>query len=283
MLARAYRLNPADERILPEWVAALELTRHYGEAVRLLQNAAPTPQGQFLHTYLLAFNALMTGDLATPRRLLSPVQTRATSPTEQHMAWRLTGMLARAAAVESVSPLDATDQRGWHFVLTAGLLLQPAADAASTGWRDDTPATLLAGIQHLAALLSTWHLQPRQVLSLTTRNSAILAHATATVLALPLQAWSAESDLTNVLIPVYDLAGIGAQHASLQAHHPQQIVWAHHANWPQEQPYAADLTTLLHQSALPFGNRACSLTPTALNSKAANAMSVPSPRLPTTS
>lgn len=254
VLARAYRLNPDDSRILPEWVAALEMTRHHGEAVRLLQAATPTQVGDFLHTYLLGFNALMTGDLDTPRRLLAQLHQGAKDTTEQHMAWRLTGMIARADAIAPVSALDDTDQRGWHFVLTAGVLLAPVPPSSTVGWYDDSPASLLGGVHRLQAVLEVLHLQPKSVIELPVRNHAILAHTTAAILNLPLRPWSPDGNNYNdAVIPVYDLEGVfGSLYADLQAHHPRSVLWAHHANWTREQPFAADMTTLLHKSALPF-------------------------------
>lgn len=254
VLARAYRLNPDDPRILPEWVAALEITRHHGEAVRLLQAASPTKAGVFLYNYLLGFNALMTGDLETPRRLLPQLHQGAKDATERYMAWRLTGMIARVDAIAPVSALDDKDQRGWHFVLTAGILLAPVPASATVGWYDDSPASLLGGVHRLKAVLEVFNLHPASVIELPARNHAILAHTTAALLNVPLRPWSPDgNDYSNAVIPVYDLEGVfGSLHADLQAHHPRSVLWAHHANWTREQPFAADMTTLLHKSALSF-------------------------------
>jgi hypothetical protein len=254
ILAGAYRLDPKDDRILPEWVAALEMTRHYGEAVRLLKAADQTQAGEFLFNYLLAFNSLMTGDLESPRQLAPRLRQRAKDATEVHMAWRLTGMVARANTIASVSPLDASDQRGWHFVLTAGILLNPVPTTSTVARHEDTPATILGGIRRLQAVLSAWKINPTAVIEVPSRNNGILAHATAAVLNLPLRAWVPNgNNYSHAVVPIYDLERVdGTLHADLKNHHSHSVLWAHHANWTREHPFAADITTLLHKGASPF-------------------------------
>jgi hypothetical protein len=117
-LSAALRRMPDSPAILTELVVALEEEARHGEAVGLLEERdarlRPWPD-----RYLLVLNAIMAGDLATATR------HAARLPDPDDAMWlpardRVRRMLARAAVAPTA--LDTKDLRGWHFVLTGGVL-----------------------------------------------------------------------------------------------------------------------------------------------------------------
>src|SRR4029078_12210492 len=116
-------------------------------------------------------------------------------PEQPGGAPRIEGYLARADAARGHAPLDATDLRGWHFVLTGGLLLHISPHGFDEGMRGryafvpDSPATCFEGIRRVALVLDALDHRPERVLAPADRASAILAPATAIALNLPNQAW----------------------------------------------------------------------------------------------
>lgn len=267
VLARARALDPEDAGILFELVAALEGCGANQEACRFLREAGPLVDQSFLARYLLSYNALMTGDLEEPRRLLPGLSALLSreGPEEgrAHMHAALAGMLARADALRGAAPLDAQDLRGWHFVITGGLLLHVSPYGFDEGmngryaYTQDSEARCLEGIRRLEAALSAWKLAPPRVFVLPHRESAALAHAAAAVLGLPAAPWPEGGTADPGLIITYDLSRLdGAILESLGDHRPGQILFAHAASWTEEPPFAADLTTYLYQiNAAPWDAR----------------------------
>jgi hypothetical protein len=122
VLARANLLLPNQERLVTELACALERDLRFHEVCRFLRAAPELVEQSFQCRYLLAYNALMTGDLIEPRQMLRGLDP-GNDPDRIFMADRIAGMLSRADAVRGVTPLNETGLRGWHFVLTGGLLL----------------------------------------------------------------------------------------------------------------------------------------------------------------
>src|SRR5262249_55251727 len=144
--------------------------------------------------------------------------------------------------------------RGWHFVLTGGLLLHlsPYGFDVMRGryaFVQDSEATCLEGIRRLEAVLGALELGPPRVLVLEDRASAILGHAAAEVLRLPVASWPSDEP---GLIVAYDLASLGDLQ-SLREYRPGQILWGHASCWTEVQPVAADFVTFLHQQNRPIG------------------------------
>ena len=249
-LARADRLKPRNPHIISELAAALENATHHREVCDLLHRNRGLVESHFVLAYLLAFNAVMIGDLEESRRTL-PLMLRLATPEQQWGAARIEGYLARADAARGHAPLDATDLRGWHFVLTGGLLLHISPHGFDEGMRgryafvQDSPATCLEGIRRVALVLDALDHRPERVLAPADRARAILAHATAIALDLPIEPWPSHQP---GLIVAYDLESIApADAASLRAHRPGQILWGHASRWTQTHPVAADLVTFLYQ------------------------------------
>ncbi len=262
VLSRANRLVPGQEALVTELVAALEQAGSHDAACRVLQQVPALLDTSFICRYLLAFNAIMTGDLTEPRRRL-PTLLQTTDETERFMAARITRMLARADALQSVSPLDNTDLRGWHLVLTGSLLLHLSPYGFDEGMHgryayvQDNLGLWHEGIERLSAVLTAWQIQPPRIFALPDRESAVLAQAASNRLSLPVEAWPETGSTAPGLIVAYDLEQVAPTLLEpLHAQHPDQVLWSHASCWTNEPPFAADLTTYLYQhNVSPLGER----------------------------
>jgi hypothetical protein len=257
VLTRADRLAPGTAEIVGELAAALEGCGRHAEACGVLRHNRALVEEEAVLTYLLAFNATMAGDLDEARRVL-PVLRRLAGPEEAWAPPRIERYLARADAVRGTAPLDGDDLRGWHFVLTGGLLLHSSPHGRDQGMRgryallQDQEELCREGIARVEAALGALGLSPPRVLLLGDRDSAILGRAAAAALGLPAAPWSPDEP---GLIVAYNLAA-AAEAESLRAHRPGQVLWAHAVCWTELQPLAADLVTLVHQfNRSPWGAR----------------------------
>lgn len=271
VLLRAHLLVPGAEPMVTELVVALEGMGAHAEAARLLQAQPQLVQTSFMCRYLLAYNALMSGDVDETRRLapgLESLLARSGAEEEQAQAFagmkeRIHQMLARADALQGVSPLDRKDLRGWHFVTTGGVLLHLSPygfDEGMTGryaFLQDSQALCLEGIRRVEAVLAQAGCKPPRVFVLPDRYSAILAHATARVLGLPTEPWPEQGSDAPGLIVAYDLLSLEVPLLqTLRTHRPGQVLWSHATQWTEEAPFAADLTTFLYQqNTPPWGER----------------------------
>jgi len=261
-LTRANLLFPNQEPILTELAVALESDQRCHEAARVLREVPDLIEESFFCRYLLAYNTLMTGDLDEPRQLL-PRLLQADDADQRFMARRIEGMLVRADAVHGVTPLDNMDLRGWHFVITGGLLLHLSPFGFDEGMRgryaytQDSPDRCLEGLRRLAALLDDWQIRPARVWRLQDVDSAALALAAGQVLGCPVEPWPDGGSEGEGLVVVYDLATLADETVeTLREHRPGQVLWSHASCWTQEPPFAADLITYLHQyNVSPWGER----------------------------
>jgi hypothetical protein len=259
ILTRAHQLLPGREQILTELVCALEGSHHNHEACRVLREAGSIVDESFLCRYLLAYNALMTGDIEEPRRLLpalSEMARKDSGPNNSFlfMAGQIGQMLDRAAVLADVSPLDGQDLRGWHFIINGGLLLHLSPYGFDEGmngryaYTHDSDDRCLAAIRRLDAALKAWKIAPPRVFVVPDRESTILAHAVARVLDLPAEPWPEGGSESPGLLVVYDLDTLdGDLLQTLYPHRPGQILFCHAACWTAEPPFVADVTTYLYQ------------------------------------
>jgi hypothetical protein len=251
-LSAALRLVPDALPVLTELVVALEDVGRHGEAVRLLEERAatlpPWPQG-----YLLVYNAILAGDLATATRHMA----RLPRPDDDQWApahHRVTRMLERAAVARSATPLDGTDLRGWQFVLTGGLLttLSPYGFAAGmTGryaYTQDSPGACRYGLSRLETVLAATGRRPSTVSLLTDRSSRILGLAAAEVLGVPAVPFA--PGRPDTLVVAYDLNG-SEEAAGLRERAADQVLYEHATCWTDPPPVPADVSTFLHQMAVP--------------------------------
>ncbi|GER89045.1 hypothetical protein KDW_32070 [Dictyobacter vulcani] len=252
-LARAHALDPDSADVLNELVSALETMGMNAEACRLLQARPEVVQHNYLSRYLLAFNAIMSRDLETPRNLLASLQQGSYEHREE-LAGRIASMLARADAIKDVSSLDQQDLRGWHYVLTGAFLLHLSPYGFDEGMNgryafvQDTRDLCLEGILRLVAALKEMDISVPRIFALPERGSTILAQALALKLHVPLVYWSDEGHTEPGLIAAYDLSLLdGPTLVSLRQHHPGQVLWSHATCWTESFPFTADVTTFLYQ------------------------------------
>jgi hypothetical protein len=252
-LARAHEIAPDKEEILLELVSALETIGFHAKACQFLRQVPQLLAQSFFCRYLLAFNSIMIGDLEEPHQLLPSLQ-HSYDPTHIFMSNRIKGMLQRAQTLNGVSCLDSQDLRGWHFVLTASILLHLSPYGFSQGmygryaYIHDSYELIREGIERLIAVLKAWKISIPRVFSLPDTNSAILAHAVAQILSCSLEEWSPSQTQSPGLIVAYDLARLEPELLSqLQEHRPSQVLWSHASCSTQEMPLAADVTTYLYQ------------------------------------
>lgn len=267
VLARAYAREPA-EQVLTELVAALERDGNNPAARRFLEGAPELTETSFVCRYLLAFNALMTADIETPRRLLPGLEELLASDPDApegfpFMRNAIRDLLARADAVRAATPLDAMDLRGWHFVVSGGLLLHLSPFGFEDAMRgryaftQDSDDRMLEGLLRLRAALAAWDVRPPRVFTLPDRESEILGLAASMVLDIARAPWPAGGTEEPGLVVAYDLAGLEEPVIrSLHPHRPGQILFAHASCWTSEPPFAADVTTYLYQvNQSPWGER----------------------------
>src|SRR5262249_32938892 len=95
------------EEVVCELVSALETALAYDDAFTVLRSRAALRARSFLCRYLYAFNGAMAGQLAVTREA---VATLAPDSREAE------------AMCETIGAIVARDLRGWHYVLTGGLL-----------------------------------------------------------------------------------------------------------------------------------------------------------------
>jgi hypothetical protein len=255
-LRRALDLAPGAPSLLTELVAALEDEARHAEAVAVLDEHAAALQ-PWPGRYLLAFNALMAGDLdratAEARRLPEP-KDRDWLPARD----RLARMLDRAHAVRAVSPLDRRDLRGWHFALTGGVLatLSPFGfDDGMTGryaYTGDSFGGCRRTLDRLRLILDAAGRGPEVVALLPDRSSHILGLAAAGLLGLPAEPF--DPARPDALVVAYDLNEIDA--GGLRERAPGQVLFEHATCWTDPPQVSADVSGLLHQTVTPpWGER----------------------------
>ncbi|HTJ43093.1 MAG TPA: hypothetical protein VL463_13405 [Kofleriaceae bacterium] len=261
VLARCLEVVPGSEDVVTELSAALERCLLYADAQKLLEAHPHLIQSSFLCRYLLAYNAAMAGDLATTRAQAASLA--GDDDTERVMTARITGFLERADRVAGIARLDRTDLRGWHYVLTGGLLahLSPYGfEEPMRGryaWLQDSIARVKTGLDRLRAALTAWELEVPCVYAPPGRDHEILAEAASRVIGVPVAPWPAVGVPAPGLVVAYDLGGVGARELErLIDRRPGQIVYTHACPWTQDSAIAPEITTLLHQSlTAPWGSR----------------------------
>ncbi len=266
VLARGVELFPDSEVLLTELVAALEAELAYHDAARVLAARPALVERSFLCRYLWAFDSLMSGDLATARE--QAPRLLAAEPAQQRMAARITAMLARADDLGGTCALDGGDLRGWHRVITGGLLLHLSPygfDEPMRGryaWLQDSWSLLRHGLERLRAVLAAWAWAPPCVYAPPGRDHEALASAAATILGVPMAPWPAVGAPAPGLVVAYDLATLPPRELErIAQRRPDQVVYAHVTVWTEDAPVAADVTALLVQRVVPPWGRQLRIDP----------------------
>lgn len=161
-LARALELAPDAAPVLSELVAALEHDGQHARAVAVLEDHQPV-LGWWLHRFQYVYNALMAGNLDKAAegfgRLPEPQDAAWTLAREKVRRMLARASTARASTARAVTSLDSRDLRGWHSVLTGGVLasLSPYGfNAGMTGrwaYLNDPVAGCAAALQRLKLML----------------------------------------------------------------------------------------------------------------------------------
>ena len=255
VLNRALELSPGEARIVTELACALERSQRFDAARDVLRAHPDLLATGFMPAYLLAFNALMTGDLDEPAALLDALREQAADDDRYaFMVRRIEQTLARAELVQGMTPLDADDLRGWHWVITGSLLTHTSPHGFDEGmrgryaYRQDSLALCRLGVERLAALVEALELEFPCVVGLPERGAQVLARAVAARLKIPLAPWPEGGPPGPALLVAYDLAACeGPTLKPLVTRQPGQLLFAHATCWTEHFPIVADVTTLLHQ------------------------------------
>ena len=266
VLARGVELAPDSEALVTELVAALEAQLAYRDAARVLAARPALVEASFLCRYLLVFDSIMSGDLATARAVaprLVPAEH-----AQERMAARVHGMLARADQLEASCPLGGHDLRGWHRVITGGLLLHRSPygfDEPMHGryaWLQDSWTLVRHGLERMRAVLAAWGWQPPCVYAPPGREHEAIAGAAAALLGVPQVPWPALGVPAPGLVVAYDLATVPPRELErLAQRRRDQVLHAHVTIWTDDAPVAADLTTLLAQRVVPPWGRQLAVDP----------------------
>jgi len=251
VLWRCLALVGDSEEVVCELISALESALAYHDAVALLEDHAALRSRSFMCQYLYAFNGAMAGRLDITRGALA--QLTPDSPETTELRETIRGICERADQVAGVCALDARDLRGWHYVLTGGLVLHQSPygfDEPMHGryaWLADSRARVASGLTRLAELVAPLGLPC--VYAPPGRDHEIVARAAAHRLGLPIAPWPAVGVPAPGLIVMYDLAALpSGDLARLIQRRPDQIVFAHASPWTTDSPLAPDVTTLLYQT-----------------------------------
>lgn len=256
VLARANAIEPGAEEIMTELCAALEGAGRNDEAYRYLRTAPQELlEESAICRYLLGFNALACGNLDEPRGQLGSLEEEH-DETIVFLRETLRGMLQRADAVKPVRGLGDHDLRGWHFVMTGGILLHHSPHGFDEPMRgryafvQDSPALIREGLERLRAVLEALSID-LPIAGTPDRGGTILAHAAAKVLGRPLVALGKPA-----IAVAYDLDQCDEKTVRALAEHHGERLFTHAASWTAPFPYAPDVVTFLHQNNIaPWGEQ----------------------------
>jgi hypothetical protein len=254
-LARALELAPDAAPVLSELVAALEHDGQHARAVAVLEEHESVMQ--WVHRFQFVYNALMAGNLDQAAegfgRLPEPADS-AWAPARE----KVRRMLGRAGVARAVTPLDGTDLRGWHYVLTGGVLGRPSPygfNAGMTGrWAyvSDSLAGCAAALQRLRLILDAAGTAPQSAALLPDRSSRILGAAAAATLGLPATEFDPGKPAAHSLVVAYDLTEADPSAvAALRERAPGQILFERATCWTDPPAVTADVSGLLGQTVVP--------------------------------
>ena len=210
VLWRCLALVGDSEEVVCELVSALESALAYRDALAILETHPALRARSFLCRYLYAFNAAMSGKLELTRDALAGLA--AETPETEAMRASIAAIVARADRVAGTSPLDDHDLRGWHYVLTGGLVTHQSPYGFDTpmhgryAWLQDSYARIATGIERLARLAPA----APCVYAPPGRGHEIVARAVAKRMNIPFAPWPAIGVPAPGLVVMYDLAELAA-------------------------------------------------------------------------
>ncbi|MEZ4402276.1 MAG: hypothetical protein R3B06_19785 [Kofleriaceae bacterium] len=255
VLTWCHALAPGVEHVVTELCAALEADLAYGAARAVLDGEPALVAGSFLCRYLLAFNAAMSGDVAAARDQLPALVPG--EPDQVAMRARIAALVARADALAGVTPLDGDDLRGWHAVVTGGILLHRSPFGLEHmrgryALCGDTWSLVAGGLDGLRRLLTIWDFAPPCVYAPPGRDHQALGLAAAAALGVPLAPWPEVGAPAPGLVVVYDLTTVApADLERVVERRAEQLLFAHACAWTEDARVAPDVVTLLYQVLIP--------------------------------
>ena len=248
VLSYALRESPQDIRILYELTASLEMQGLYEIALKYLKDSNTEA---FLARYLMAFNTLMTGDIAESKKITATLT--ADSESSNYKLNRLRNIFARIEAVDGVTPLDNSDYRGWHFILTGGLLLHfPDPTENSYGqyeYLEDSESLCKEGIYRLCSIFDVWEMVIPRILSFDNPESHRLGLAFSYMLGIP-EKKVVIPDEAGLLV-IYDHSNIIPEVMDIISKHKSgSQVYCHASQFTREYKVAPDFTNLMYSSII---------------------------------
>jgi len=258
-LARANALAPNVPGLVNELASALQASGLFSDAYVALHASHQARQQDSTTRYLYAFNALMSGNVVAAQRgfaeLGDPID-EATREQHEHLG----RLLERQAAVAPATALDSRDLRGWHYVVTGGLVTHLSPLRFDQGMHGrygtlhDHDALVHEGVIRTIAVLQAWGVRPQQLIYSDDRASEILAHVWNTRLGIPTKVFRAEDRDAPGLFLAYDL-----RHAddlfvdSFREYRPGQVLVSHASCWSEESDYTSDIATFqYHRNTAPW-------------------------------
>lgn len=149
--------------VLSELVTALEGDGQHARAVAVLKEHESS--WQWPNRFQYVYNSIMAGCLEQAREGFGGL------PEPEDAKWapareKVRRVLARADAARGVTPLSRQDLRGWHYVLTGGVLgtLSPYGFESMTGrWAyvSDSTASCATALQRLKLILGAADTAPQ--------------------------------------------------------------------------------------------------------------------------
>lgn len=248
VLSYALWQSPQDLRILYELTASLEMQGLYELALKYLKESNTDA---FLARYLMAFNTLMTGDIAGSEKITTTLT--ANSESSNHMLKRLHAIFARAEAVDGVTSLDKSDYRGWHFILTGGLLLHlPDPKENSYGqyhYLEDSESLCKEGIYRLCLIFDVWKMEIPRILSFDNPESQRLGLAFSDILGIPEKKVVTPKEAG--LFVIYDHSNVISEVMDIISKHKSgNQIYCHASQFTREYKVAPDFTNLMYSSII---------------------------------
>ncbi len=257
VLTRCRTLIPGDEGVLSALASALEQTGVPAEGRAMLRSEALALARSGALRHQLALLTGLAGDLAELRELLPHLGQPADDRQRSIANWAQR-VLYRADAASGICTLQDDDLRGWHWVLTGGLLthLSPYGFEEGMNGRyafvQDSGTAFLHGVQRLREVLAAMDERPTTIFALPDRDSEIAAAIVGRVLGMTVRPWPLRGTPAPGLIVAYDLRTAEPSiQVALLRREPGQILWAHVGCWTETLMVSPDIVTLLAQHVLP--------------------------------
>ncbi|WP_329575958.1 hypothetical protein OG500_02440 [Kitasatospora sp. NBC_01250] len=234
-------------QVVLELVTSLERGERHAEALAVLREHDAL-LGDWPDRYLTVYNALMSGRIALAREVFDALC--APEGVWVEPGQRVERMLERAAALP---PADEYDLRGWHYVLTGGLLTTLSPYGFSQGmtgrwaYLQDDFDSCRYGLERLRTVLEATGRKPASIGLLPDRGSQALGLAAARLFDIP--AAPHQPGSRGALVVAYDLNACDpVVVADLRERAADELLYEHATCWTETPGVTADVSTLLVQS-----------------------------------